>query len=452
MDYFNNFSNDWFSYTKTKIKGTSLNIFINKKILIYGLGKSGLSVFKFLKNKNKIFLYDDYQSKIQNLEVNKNLASYKKVLKLKFDLIILSPGIDIHKCKLTGFLKKNSNKIYSDLDIFYSFFKNDCITITGTNGKSTTSQLMYEVLLNQKFDVRLVGNIGNPILSEKKVKKKTMFVIEASSYQLEYSKVFRSKYAVILNLSTDHIERHKTLIKYVKAKFKLLKSQFKGNLSFVKKDDLLIKKQLNSERFDSKIIKVDTKKNNSLLARIDNKYFLTETNKENLLFVIEISKKLNLKRNLLIKTIQNFKGLKYRQQIIFKRKYLTIINDSKSTSFSSSIGLLKTNYNIYWLLGGIYKKGDKFNLSKKYSNNIKAFIYGKNKNFFNNKLKGNINYKNFDNLKDAIKEIFMIIKKEKFKNKTILFSPCAASFDSFKNFEDRGSYFNRIIKKYLNGI
>ena len=429
-----------------------MNIFLNKKILIYGLGKSGISTFKFLRNKNDVSLYDDIKSKIINLNSKKKPTSYKSILKTKFDQIILSPGIDIDKCNLSKFLKKNKNKIYSDLDVFYSFYKNDCITITGTNGKSTTCQLLYEVLLNQNFNVKLVGNIGNPILSVKNVKKKTIFVIEASSYQLEYSRIFRSKYAAILNLSPDHIERHKTLSKYVKAKFKLLKNQFKGNLAFVKKDDLLIKKQLSSNRFNSKIIKVDTKNTNNFLMNVDNEYFLTETNKENLLFVIEISKKLNLKRKSLIKTIQKFKGLKYRQQIIFKRKYLTIINDSKSTSFSSSIGLLKTNYNIYWLLGGIYKKGDKLNLSKKYSNNIKAFIYGKNKKFFNKKLEGKINYKNFDNLKDAIKEIFKIVKKEKFKNKTILFSPCAASFDSFKNFEDRGSYFNRIIKKYLNGI
>ena len=135
-----------------------------------------------------------------------------------------------------------------------------------------------------------------------------------------------------------------------------------------------------------------------------------------------------------------------------KKKYLKIINDSKSTSFSSSIGVLKANQNIYWLLGGIYKKGDKLNLSKKYCNNVKAFIYGKNKKFFNKALRNKIYYKNFDNLKDALKKIFFIIKKEKYTNKTILFSPSAASFDSFRNFEDRGLYFNKLIKNHLNEI
>ena len=140
---------------------SSLNIFLNKKILIYGLGKSGLATFNFLKKKSEVFLYDDYQKNF------KNLISYKNLKKTKFDFIIISPGIDINRCKLSKFLKKNSKKIYTDLDIFFSFFKNDCITITGTNGKSTTCQLLYEILLQQKYHVKLVGNIGNPILSLK---------------------------------------------------------------------------------------------------------------------------------------------------------------------------------------------------------------------------------------------------------------------------------------------
>ena len=131
-----------------------------------------------------------------------------------------------------------------------------------------------------------------------------------------------------------------------------------------------------------------------------------------------------------------------------------IINDSKSTSFASSIGLLKSNDNIYWLLGGIPKKGDQFNLSKKYLKNIKAFIYGKNKKFFNEKLKDKVKYENFDNIGEAVRKIFTRInkKEESANKKTIIFSPCAASFDSFKNFEDRGKYFNNLIKKYTNGL
>jgi UDP-N-acetylmuramoylalanine--D-glutamate ligase len=428
-----------------------LNIFLDKKILVYGLGKSGLAAYKFLKDKSDVYLYDDFRSNIKAVYLKKNLINYSDISKIKFDKIVISPGIDVKKCKLSKFLKKNQNKIYSDLDVFYAFYKNDCITITGTNGKSTTSQLMYEVLLKQNFNVKLVGNIGNPILSIKDVKQKTILVIEASSYQLEYSKIFQSKYSAILNLSPDHIERHLTIDNYVKAKFRLLKNQFKSHFAFVKKNDLLILKELRSNKFNSKIIKVNTNKIDRFLKKIKNSYFSTDTNKENLSFVLEISKKFKLNNELLIKTIQNFKGLKYRQQTIFKKNNLTIINDSKSTSFSSSIGVLKTNSNIYWLLGGIPKKGDKFVLPKKYFGKIRAFIYGENKNFFIKKLNGKIKYKNFDNLKEALKNIFVIIKKNSSTEQTILFSPCAASFDHFKNFEDRGLYFNNLIKNYLNG-
>ncbi len=429
-----------------------MNIFLNKKILIYGLGKTGLAAFKFLKKKSNVSTYDDYSSNIKNLIVKKSLVSYRKIFKIKFDLIIISPGIDIHNCKLSKFLKKNRKKIYSDLDVFYSFYKNDSITITGTNGKSTTCQLMYEVLSKQKFDVKLVGNIGNPILSVRKVKKKTIFVIEASSYQLEYSKIFKSKYSVILNLSPDHIERHKTVKRYVKSKFRLLQNQSKKNFAFVKKNDFLISKELKINRFVCKITKVDTKKKNKFLNEIDNKYFSSETNQENLLFVLEISKKFKLKNSLLIETVKKFTGLKYRQQVILRRKNLTVINDSKSTSFSSSLSQLKSNDKIYWLLGGIHKKGDKFNLPRKYFKNIEAYVYGKNRQFFNKKLKNKINFKNFDSLKNAFKQILLIIKKEKFIHKTILFSPSAASFDTFRNFEDRGLYFNKLIKKYQNAL
>ena len=426
------------------------NIFFGKKILIYGLGKSGISSYKFLKNISKVYIFDDNKKK--NLNFNHKQITFSDITKIKFDKIIISPGIDISKCKLTSFLKKNFSKIYTDLDIFYSFYKNNSITITGTNGKSTTAKILHNVLLDQKKDVRLTGNIGNPILLEKKITKKTIFVIEASSYQLDYSKIFSSKYAMILNLSSDHIERHKSLKNYINAKFKLLESQTKTCFAYVKKDDDLINKKLKSKKFKTKIVKVDTKKFYKFLKKIKNNNFLSNSNKENLSFVIAISKKLKLKKNLLFKTIEKFKGLKYRQQIIFKKKNLIIINDSKSTSFSSSTSILKANQNIFWLVGGIFKKGDKFKLEKKDLNNVSAFIYGKDKKFFNKELKKKVKTKNFNNLNDALKDIFSLIKNEKLNTNTILFSPCAASFDSFKNFEDRGLYFNRLIKKFLNGI
>ena len=426
------------------------NIFLRKKILIYGLGKSGVSSYKFLKNKSEVYLFDDNLKKKISSKSNQRLKSLQEIYKTKFDKIIISPGIDISNCRLSKILKKNMSKIYTDLDVFYSFYRNKSITITGTNGKSTTAKILHEVLLDQKYDARLIGNIGNPVLSEKKITKRTVFVIEASSYQLDYSKIFTSKYAVILNISPDHIERHKNLKNYINAKFNLLDSQLKQSTAFVKKNDPLIIKKIKKSKFKQKIIKVDTLKNLKIFTQIKNNYFFSYGNKENLSFIFEISKILKLNLQKLIKTLNNFKGLKYRQQIIFQNKNLTIINDSKSTSFASSENLLKTFKDIYWIVGGIPKKGDKFQLSKKHCKNFKTFIFGNYYQEFNKNLKNKIIVKNLKNLNDILNEIFLDIKNKKLKKNIIFFSPSGASFDRFKNFEDRGLYFNQLVKKFIN--
>ena len=417
------------------------NQFINKKILIYGFGKTGKACFKYLKTKNMVKIFDDHKKNIKESITKRSLATYD------FDIILISPGIDLNKCNLSNFLKKNKKKIINELDVFYlNNIGNKKITITGTNGKSTSSKLLYEVLKKKYKDVRLVGNIGKPILSEKNIKPNTLFVIEASSYQIEYSKYFKTDYAIILNISPDHLERHGTFTKYVSSKFKLIKNQDKGGFAYIHKNNFYINKRLQNTKVRSKVCKINSKIKSSFQAKITNKYFENRNNQTNLKFIIEISKKFNVKNNDILDVVNLFKALKYRQQIIYKSKNLLIINDSKSTSFSSTINILKSYRNIYWLVGGQAKKGDKFDLNKKYFKYIKAYIFGKNKSFFEKKFKNKIRYKTFSSIKRAlIKVTYDIKKRPAYSN--ILFSPSAASFDQFKNFEDRGEYFNFLIKK-----
>ena len=423
--------------------------FLKKRILIYGLGKSGLSTYSYLKKNNIISLYDDQI--ITKKNIKDTHTTYKEIIKKEFDCIIISPGIDINNCKLSRFLKKNHKKIYTDLDIFYSRYAfNQKITITGTNGKSTTAKLLYDILKDQKKDVRLVGNIGNPVLLEKKIKKDTLFVIEASSYQLEYSKLFKTNISLILNISPDHLERHKTINKYVSAKFKLIKNQSKNDIAILNTKNFYIKRKLKQKKFSPSILKIEKYISDRFIKKIDNHYFDTDGNKENLTFVLKVSKILKLKNNLLLKSLKNFKGLSFRQEIIHNSKFLKIINDSKATSFSSSEKLLKSLKNVYWIIGGLPKKGDKFLLKKNDFKKIKLYIFGKNQKFFINELKNKMAFKSFLNLKSLIAKVFLDIKNENnFIKKTILFSPASASFDTFKNFEERGRYFNKLIKNYI---
>ena len=414
------------------------------------MGKTGFSSYNHLKKNNQISLYDDNKKIFIKKYLKKFLLKKNKINKSNFDYIVVSPGININKCDLQNYLKKNSKKIITDLDVFYSNHKkNKTITITGTNGKSTTAKLLNLILRNHKKDSRLCGNIGNPILSEKKISKKTLFIIEASSYQIAYSKLFKTNYAVILNISPDHLERHGSMENYVNAKFKLVTTQSRKDFAYMNVKDKYLKKKLKNNKIFSKIINVNLKAINNFKKKITNPYLLSQANLENLSFIFSISRKLNLQKKKIIKTINKFKGLKYRQEIIFNNSKITFINDSKATSFASTINILKPLKKVFWLVGGIGKLGDQFTLKKKECKDIEAYIFGKNKNFFVKQFRNKLPYLYFKNLNSAVKQVLKDINNNSHNlHKTVLFSPSAASFDSFKNFEERGEYFNFLLKKY----
>ena len=426
----------------------SENTFINKKILIYGLGLSGKSCLKYLIKKNYITVFDDNKS-LKNVKNKSFFLNKKKIIKKKFDYIVLSPGIDIKNCRLRKYLNKNKKKIITELDVFYSIYsKNVKITITGTNGKSTTCSMLYEIFKLNKIDVRLVGNIGNPPLLEKKINDKTIFIIEASSYQIFYSKYFKTDYAVILNLSVDHLERHGSMDSYAKAKLKLIFNQDKNKQSYVEKNNLIIKKNILKKNLKSKINKINYNKDNFFKKKIKNIYLLDKNNLKNIHFIYTICKKFKFSDKKIFKSLNNYKGLKFRKQIIYNNNNIKIINDSKSTSFSSTTGLLTSYKNIYWIVGGKHKKGDRFELDKKYYKNIFAYIIGLNKNFFAKQFRKKIKFKYLKNIEKTLLTIKNDMRNDK-NLKTILFSPSAASFDQFQNFEDRGEYFNKLVNKII---
>ena len=424
-------------------------IFFKKNFLIYGFGKSGYASYKFLCKKNDCKIIDDNKKNIP-LKYSHKTINQKQLKKNNFDYIIISPGIDINKCSLSRYLKKNSSKVITELDIFYLSYPNiKKITITGTNGKSTTSKLLYDVLKEHRKDVRLTGNIGSPALLETNLNNNTLFIIEASSYQLEYSKFFKSEYSLILNLSPDHLERHGSFENYVKVKFKLIKTQSKNSYAFIENKNYLLNNLIKKNKINSKIFRVNYKKYQKYNKMITNDYFMNVSNFKNLSFIFAISKNLKLSLKKIINVTNKFKQLNFRQQIIYRSKKLIIINDSKSTTLSSTLPLLESFKNIYWILGGIAKKGDQLKLKKENYKKIKAFIYGKDKFFFSKILSNKIKYKISKNLNNSLLQVFKDLRKKEEQKKILLFSPSAASFDQFKNFEDRGKYFNKIIKKYL---
>jgi len=280
--------------------------------------------------------------------------------------------------------------------------------------------------------------------------------LEVSSYQLQYSRLFRSKHSAILNISPDHLERHKNIKNYIKIKSKIFFAQKKNDFTYINFNNKYSKSILNifkNKKIKSKLIYVKRSNCNSIIGKIKNKYFKSKGNIENMAFAYQMAKKLKIKEKIIIKALNEFKGLSHRQEIIFSNKNLICINDSKATSFDASLQSLSNYSHIYWIVGGLPKQKDQFNLQKVKSRIVKAYIIGKNTSFFRKQIQKKIPFSVSNNMKNAINDIYKDLKVDNYLNKTILLSPAAASFDQFNNFESRGSYFKNLIsKKFKNRI
>jgi len=411
-----------------------------RSFLIYGLGVTGLSVIKFF-NKNKIKNFKIWDDKQKNLFKNYKAKNLTQTLN-QVDYIVLSPGISLINNKK---LKKFKNKIITDIDLFYlTKKKSKTIVVTGTNGKSTTCKILAHVLQKNKFRFSLGGNIGNPILDVNKTKNNYV-IIEASSFQLSHSKFICPDYAFFLNLSNDHLDWHATRNNYLESKLKIFRLQTKNNIAFINKQ---FKKIFIRKKFLSRFIIPSNKDYKKIKLKINNKYITSGINDENMSFVYAFANLLGVKDKSFISSINTFKGLPHRFEIFLKKNKITFINDSKATSFKAAQSALSSVKNIYWILGGLPKKGDKIKLGKLKKNIIKCYLIGKNISFFKNQIRNKINFSITRNLKNSIIKIFKDIKIEKKIDKTILLSPAAASFDQFTTFEKRGEEFKNLCIKY----
>ena len=413
--------------------------------LVYGLGASGSSVIKYFKKKKitNYFIWDDNLNLRKKFKT-KNTLNIKSIFK-KVDYIVLSPGISVKKSKHKKNLLKFKKKIITDIDLFYLSNPDiKSIVVTGTNGKSTTCKIISHLLKKNKFNVELGGNIGTPVLNLK-IKKNIFFVIEASSFQLSHSKFIHPDYAILLNITNDHIDWHGSMKAYVESKLKIFDLQKKNNFALINDN---LKNIFKRKKYLSKLIPVKFKEYNKIKPKIKNNYLRSSINDENMSFVFSLSKLLKINKKIFIKSMSSFLGLPHRYEVFFKKKNIIFINDSKATSFQATKFALANSKNIYWILGGLPKKKDKIDLRNVKNNIVKSYIVGKNIDFFKKQLKKTVKFSVERNLKNAVVSVLRDIKQLKQRENTILLSPSAASFDQFKNFENRGNTFKKLSKLY----
>lgn len=437
-----------------------MNNFKDKKIVILGFGKEGLSTYEYIRKYEKemplIIMDNKYQDiKIEDKNVLVMDINYDDLK--DYDLIFKSPGISFKGMDISSF----KDKITSQLEYFLENKKGYVVGITGTKGKSTTSSLIYSIINNQGYKTFLLGNIGNPIFDVMDdIDEESYVVIEMSSHQLEY--VTKSPdIAIILNLFEEHLDHYDSLDAYYKAKLNIARFQSKDDYFLYSSDneDLDSYKnfiQTESQKYDITFDKKDNSYayildnyvvvNDNKVFNLDNKINLKgRHNIKDIMFALTVASILNLEEDKTTKAICEFRPLPHRMEFVGTFNDIIFYNDSIATIPDATINAINSLDNIDTLiLGGMDRK-----ISYEY---FIDFLKNSNiNNFICLPDTGHYIYDQIKNVKKAYKvdkmeEAVKTAKKVTKKGCVCLLSPAASSYGFFKNFEERGNKYKELIE------
>ncbi len=448
----------------------------NKKVLILGFGMEGISTYKFIRNnlaEQKIYIADknkDVFEKNSFIKEDKNVElisgnEYLQNLE-KFDIIMKTPGLSFAKVDTSKF----EDKIKSQVELLLEFSESTAIGVTGTKGKSTTSSLIYKIISDQSKDVLLLGNIGLPIFDYlEEIKKETILVLELSSHQLEFVKC-SPKIAILLNIFEEHLDHYKSYQNYIDAKMNVFKFQKQCDYLLYNPDNRILKENVEKilkgiNSVESNVIKVsleNTGKNETkTISKINNnivfdgkklydstseRKILGNHNLHNIMFALGVSEILELDLNKTIQTINLFEPLPHRMEFVGKFNEILYYNDSIATIPESAISTITTLKDISSLIIGGMDRGINYSKFIDFLNNssIKNIIcLPVTGHMIADKISNSeINIYKVNTMEEAVK----IAKKVTEENKICLLSPAAASYGFYKNFQERGNEFKRLIK------
>lgn len=452
------------------------------KYVVYGLGISGISAAKSLNKAGfeVICLDDDEKSVIENKKKYPEL-NFAKFEEINFDaktVISFSPGIPLYfpkRHKILEIIAKTNANLACDIEVFYrlNFSKNNFIAITGTNGKSTTTALCGFIFEKLKIPAAIGGNIGMPCFELPQKQENFTYIFETSSYQLDLLSNAHFAISALLNITPDHLDRHGDMQGYIAAKKKIFNNQNEDDFALIGVDCLnsknLFLQLKNDENFKAKLIPISHKEvlnygisliDGKLIINLEEKlnfnlksqFLIGSHNEQNMVFAFAVSyfygkkHKLNFDSNQIIAAIKEFKGLNHRMQILGEVDGVKFINDSKATNADSSENALKSFENIFWIVGGKAKDNGITSLQPFFNKIVKAYLIGQASDEFAEFFeKHQLNYEKCGNLENAFKKAVIDTKNSSLSKKNILLSPACASFDQWKNFEERGNYFCKLF-------
>ncbi len=444
-------------------------MFSGKRVLVLGLARSGIAATKLLLKNGATVVVNEYNGK-DKIECYDELIDLGATIicgghpdylfEEDFDFVVKNPGIPYKKTFIIRLQERNI-PIYSEIELGYQLTKqHQFIAITGTNGKTSTTMLTYEILKSKYYNTHIAGNIGiaycQLILDEDLLNKKDhIIVLELSNFQLLNIDTFRPHISTIINLSPDHLDYMASLEEYYISKTNIYKNQSELDYFIYNNDDVEIRKYVTKLPTSISTFSIENSKadacvdndhiiyKNELIVPLSDVKLVGKHNIQNILVAISICKIMGVENEIIRKVITNFRGVEHRIEYVKEIDGVKYYNDSKATNIDSTIVALKSFQSPTILLIGGYEKNLDITLLRSYLTNVKQIIaYGA----CGLRLGTDLAFENtvyVNQLQDAVTKAC----ESAVTGDIVLLSPTTSSFDQFKNFEERGVFFKECVHK-----
>ena len=442
-------------------------------ILVLGSGESGVGSALLAKSKGlSVFVSESnmiekkYKELLLKNDIQFEENGHLEADKLNVDYVIKSPGIPDTAAIIKKFVLKQI-QIISEIEFASKFTDATIIGVTGSNGKTTTATIIYEILKSENIDVDIAGNIGVSFASKVAASNTKNYVLELSSFQLDGIIDLNPHIAIMTNLSPDHLDRYNNSFEnYINSKFNIIKNQSEKDYFIYDLEDVKIVEFIknNNHKIKSNLLPFSTTKTKDSVTYLEDKNIISIINKnkiimptnnfpligthnlKNAMAATTVANLLKIRKETIRKSLEHFQAVEHRLEHVLKINKVNYINDSKATNVNAAYYALDSmQSSTVWIVGGI-DKGNKYEeLFSLVNEKVKAIIcLGKdNKKIFEN-FENLVEYiTEVKSMSEAVKEAYTIAKS----NDNVLLSPACASFDLFKNYEDRGEQFKAEVRK-----
>ncbi len=443
---------------------------MKKTIAILGAGESGIgAAILAQKNGYEVFVsdmakiktkYKDVLSKY-NIEFEEEKHSEDKILLA--ELVVKSPGIP-EKAPIIVKLKDRQIPVISEIEFAGRYTSAKTICITGSNGKTTTTLLLYHILKNAGLKVGLAGNVGNSFARQVAEENHDIYVIELSSFQLDGMFEFRADVAVLMNITPDHLDRYEyNMQNYIDSKFRIVQNQTRNDYFVYCADDEIIQNEISKRNINAIQIPFSLNgpeeigagtKDNRIIINLHQKHFSMSMlelalqgkhNTYNSMAAGIASMLLEIRDEQLRDRLSDFKGVEHRLEYFLRVHGIEFVNDSKATNVNSTWYALETIHKpIVWIVGGVDKGNDYSMLQNMVKEKVKAIVcLGKNNKKLHEAFGRTVkNMVDVASMEEAVKAAYYLARN----HDVVLLSPACASFDLFENYEDRGTQFKQNVR------